>query len=192
MKALMVVYWRQLARWWVLTGQPARALRCWENIAALRPLDARVLATLAGQHESSGRLREAIALMRRSIALDPSQAYAHFNLGFLLQRSEDHHAAVTCFEQAIELDPRLDQAHYGKALSLIAIGQPDQAIEPLRINTSLQPLSPYGFYQLAHLLNRLGRADEARRIIRQLSSFEPQVARRLQRETGIDAGMSSL
>jgi len=61
--------------------------------------------------------------------------------------------------------------------------------EPLKANTRLQPLSPYGFYQLAHALNRLERRDEARKVIVQLSGFEPQVARQLQRETGIDAGL---
>jgi predicted Zn-dependent protease len=87
------------------------------------------------------------------------------------------------------LNPKLDQALYGQALSLIKLDRVEEAIEPLKANMRLQPLSPYGFYQLAHVFNRLGRRDEAKKVIVQLSGFEPQVARQVQRETGIDAGL---
>ena len=55
----------------------------------------------------------------------------------------------------------------------------------LQRNTELQPMSPFGWYQLAHAYVRLGDADRARRIIRRLAQFEPQVARQLERETGL-------
>ena len=96
---------------------------------------------------------------------------------------------LAAFERALALNPKLDQALYGQALSLIKLDRVEEALEPLKANMRLQPLSPYGFYQLAHALNRLGRRDEAKKVIVQLSGFEPQVARQVQRETGIDAGL---
>lgn len=189
MSALKVWYLRQMATWSTFFRQGAMALEYWEQIRALRPGDAAVIATVAGLHASAGRRGHACDLLRESIAIDSAQAYVHFNLGYLLQQDEHHLEALSAFERALALNPKLDQALYGQALSLLKLGRVEEALEPLKANTRLQPLSPYGFYQLAHALNRLDRRDEARKVIVQLSGFEPQVARQLQRETGIDAGL---
>ena len=119
------------------------------------------------------------------MALDPANAGAWYNLGYLQQESQRHDDALASFDRAIAIDPKLDLAHYGRALSLIKTERLEEAIEPLKRNTELQPLSPYGFYQLAHVYHRLGRTEAAAKVIRRLSGFEPQVARQLERETGI-------
>lgn len=189
MSALKVWILRQMATWSTFFRQSEMALEYWERILTLRPLDPAVLATVAGLHAAAGRRDQARALLRKSIDIDAAQAYVHFNLGFLLQQDEQHDAALAAFERALELNPKLDRALYGKALSLIKQGRLEEALEPLRANMRIQPLSPYGFYQLAHVLHRLERDDEAKKVIVQLSGFEPQVARQVQRETGIDAGV---
>lgn len=192
MKSLKAWYWRQMATWSTFFRQADMAIEYWERIRALLPGDAAVLATLAGLHAGRGRRQLAIDMLRQSIEIDAAKAYTHFNLGYLLQEEGRHEEALACFDKSIELNDRLDQAFYGKGLSLIKLDRLDEALEPLRTNTRLQPLSPYGFYQLAHALHRLGRSDDAKRIIVQLSGFEPQVARQLQRETGLDAGVPAL
>ena len=88
---------------------------------------------------------------------------------------------------ALELKPAHDRAHYGLALSLIATGRLDEAVAPLRQNTKLQPMSPYGWYQLARVQRDLGRPAETQRILDHRMSFEPAVARQLERETGLRA-----
>jgi tetratricopeptide (TPR) repeat protein len=187
--ALKVWYLRQMATWSTFFRQSAMALEYWERIRVMRPRDPAVLATVAGLHASAGRRDHARELLRESIGIDAAQAYVHFNLGYLLQQDDHHAEALDAFERALALNPKLDQALYGQALSLIKLDRVEEALEPLKANVRLQPLSPYGFYQLAHALNRLGRHDEARKVIVQLSGFEPQVARQVQRETGIDAGL---
>lgn len=192
MKGLKAWYWRQMATWSTFFRQAEMAIEYWERIRELFPEDAAVLATLAGLHAGRGRKPLAIEILRASIAIDNAKAYTHFNLGYLLQETGEHLEAIACFDKAIELNEKLDQAFYGKGLSLIKLDRLEEALEPLRTNTRLQPLSPYGFYQLAHAFHRLGRSEEAKRIIVQLSGFEPQVARQLQRETGLDAGVPAL
>ena len=189
MTALKVWYLRQMATWSTFFRQSAMALEYWERIRLIRPRDPSVLATVAGLHASAGRRDHARELLSESIAIDAAQAYVHFNLGYLLQQDDLHAEALSAFERALALNPKLDQALYGQALSLIKLDRVEEAIEPLKANMRLQPLSPYGFYQLAHVFNRLGRRDEAKKVIVQLSGFEPQVARQVQRETGIDAGL---
>ena len=53
-------------------------------------------------------------------------------------------------------------------------------------------MSPYGYYQLAHVYHRLGRSAEVGRTIKRLAEFEPDVAKQLERETGVSVGVQVL
>jgi hypothetical protein len=48
-------------------------------------------------------------------------------------------------------------------------------------------MSPHGWYQLARVQLELGRREETQRILDHLVTFEPNVARQLERETGLKA-----
>jgi hypothetical protein len=48
-------------------------------------------------------------------------------------------------------------------------------------------MSPYGWYHRARVHVERREPEEARRIIRHLKGFEPQVASQLERETGLVA-----
>ena len=120
-------------------------------------------------------------------ALKPRDAEAQFDRGFLLQELNDHDAAIATFRRALAINPDHDRALYGLALSLISTHHPEEAIAPLKRNTTLQPMSPYGWYQLARVQHQLGRVDEAQNILDHLARFEPDVARQLARETGLKA-----
>jgi tetratricopeptide (TPR) repeat protein len=182
-------FWRQIALWAVILKREEIAIEYWARIHAARPGDIRALSSLAHLHADRGRRSHAIQLLEQAVVIDGQKSSVWFNLGFLLQEDGQHARAVPAFDQAIALDPKLDRAHYGKALSLIKLEQLQDALEPLRRNIELQPMSPYGFYQLAHLHHRLGQVAEAEKTIRHLAGFEPQVARQLERETGISAGL---
>ena len=176
---------RQIATWAALLGRREIALDHWRAVRRWRPADAAPCAAIAHLLAGAGRRDEAVAALQASLALDAGQASGWFNLGFLQQEQGEHHAALASFDQALALDPKLDRAWYGKALSLIKLDRVPEAIPVRRRNTELQPMSPFGWYQLAHAYVRTGEPDKARRVIERLAGFEPQVARQLERETGL-------
>lgn len=182
-------YFRRLATLSTLLRRPQAALGYWERVHELSPEDTRVLATISFLKADRGSREEAVALLRQALERDPDNASWWFNLGFLQQEGEEHAEALDSFDRALALDDKLDRAWYGKALSLIRLGRLQEAIAPLKKNTELQPMSPYGWYQLAHVYHRLGDHERVARVIGRLSSFEPQVARQLERETGADVGL---
>jgi tetratricopeptide (TPR) repeat protein len=188
-ESLNVWFWRQMATWSTLLKRDAMALEYWQRILAVRPSDASVMSTVAHLLAQRGRRDEAIGLLRRALELEAGSANGWFNLGFMLQEQGDHPEALSCFDRVLSLDEKHDRAHYGRGLSLVKLGQFQEAVAAFKKNVVLQPLSPYGFYQLAHVYHRLGQPDQVQRTIRQLAGFEPQVARQLQRETGVDAGL---
>lgn len=170
-------------------GRRTAARACWQRLRALSPDDAGVVESLAWLDAERGDRAGAAALFEQAVALDPRRAGAWFNLGFVRQEAGDHAGALDTFDHAIAIDPRLDRPHYGRALSLLRTGRVADAIGALRRNTELQPMSPYGWYQLAHAYHRAGDDERAREVMRTLSRFEPRVAKQLERETGIDAGI---
>jgi tetratricopeptide (TPR) repeat protein len=180
-------YWNQVAAWCVLFRQRDVALEYYERMVAQDPADALALASIGYQYAQQGRKRDALAMFDRVIALKPKDAEAQFDRGFLLQELNDHDAAMAAFRDALAINPDHDRALYGLALSLISTRRPEEAIAPLERNTKLQPMSPYGWYQLARVQHELGRAEETQKIVDHLARFEPDVARQLERETGLKA-----
>ena len=180
-------YWQQVATWSLVFGLKAPAVRCYERILAADPDDARALASMGFQLAQQDRLREALARFDRVAQLLPDSVDSHYNRAFLLQKLNDHDAALEAFARALAISPDHDLALYGKALSLISLKRLDEAVPPLERNTKLQPMSPYGWYQLARVQVERHEPEEARKIIRHLKGFDPGVAAKLERETGLAA-----
>jgi tetratricopeptide (TPR) repeat protein len=167
-------------------GRHDRALARLDTLLERWPDCAPALASRGHLRAQRGQFALSIADLRRLVELHPARAAADwFNLGFVLDAARHDDDAACAFRRAVELDARLDRAWYGLALVLIRQQRFDEAAAALERNTALQPMSPYGWYQLAHLHARCARADHARDIIRRLMGFEPAVARRLMRETGL-------
>lgn len=181
-------YWRLKLRalLWLLLGRLESAAATFGEMLELRPDDAYTLASRAHVLSQLGRRDEAIRDAQRLTSRHPTRSAADwFNLAFLLEGAGRSAEAEPAFRRALELDPKLDRAWYGLGLVLIRLDRVDEAIAALKRNTELQPMSPYGWYQLARVYADRHDADEARKIIRHLQGFEPQVASQLQRETGL-------
>lgn len=171
----------------VLGLKPA-ARRLYDRRLELDPEDARALAGRAHLRAEAGDREGAIADYRRLLAHGSRRdAASCFNLGYLLEEAGRLDEAEASFRRALALDERLDRAWYGLALVLAARGRQEEAIEALRRNVELQPMSPHGREQLIRLHLQRREHEEARRLLAQLRVFEPAVALRLERETGLQA-----
>lgn len=190
MKFLNRWFYLLVAYWAIILKKHDIAADYMVLAAALKPKDPRLLTTAASCMNAGGRNAEAESLLRRAVEISPDYAAAWFNLGFLIQKRQDHNEAVACFEQAIRQDEKLDRAHYGRALSLMALGRHEEAKAALERTIDLQPMSPYGYYQLASLHHKLGDEKACIKLVRKLHKFEPQLAVQLQRETGVQAGVT--
>lgn len=189
MKAITVAYYSQIAYWASILKKEEIACDYWLKISALRPKDPRPLASAAHCMAVLNRNAQTEALLRKALEADSKYAPAWFNLGFLLQKRNDHEEALHCFDQAIRFDEKMDRAHYGQALTLIALNRPEEAKAALQRTIDLQPMSPYGYYQLASLHHKLGDDKSYVKLVKKLHKFEPQLAVQLQTETGVSAGV---
>lgn len=190
MSALNAWFYSQVANWAMLFKKFEIASEYWLRTAEARPKKGALpLTTAATCMAELKRGMEAEALLRKAIEVEPDYAPAWFNLGFLIQKREDHNEALRCFDMAIRFSEKMDRAHYGRALSLIALNRPEEAKAALQRTIDLQPMGPYGYYQLANLHHRLGDEKAYVQVVRRLHQFEPQLAAQIQRETGLHAGV---
>ena len=182
-------FYKQLGIWSGILGRQGLAAEYWLEAQRYQPNNAAALVTAANHLSLNQQFAEAEAVLRKSLEIDSTQAAAWFNLGFLLQKRDEHEQALAAFDQAIRHHDRLDRAHYGRALSLMALERNQEAKAALQRTVDLQPMSPYGYYHLAVLQFKMGDEKAYQKITRKLGSFEPKLALQLQQETGVDAGV---
>lgn len=182
-------FYKQLGIWCGIFGRQGLAAEYWLEAQRFKPDNAVALVTAANHLSLNQQFAEAEAALRKSLEIDSSQSAAWFNLGFLLQKRDEHEQALAAFDQAIRHHDRLDRAHYGRALSLMALERNLEAKAALQRTVDLQPMSPYGYYHLAVLQFKMGDEKAYKKITRKLGSFEPKLALQLQKETGVDAGV---
>jgi tetratricopeptide (TPR) repeat protein len=184
-------YYRTMARIALFFGQDDVAMSNWLRVLAINPKDARMMVTIANAHAGAGGAAAALEWLDRAVKIDPTEASAWYNMGYIYQEGEQHEQALAAFDRAIACNEKLDQAYYGKGISLVKLGRFDDAVVALKANTKLQPMSPYGWYQLAHTYKKMNDTERVIKVIKKLSAFEPNIALLLQKETGIDAGVKS-
>jgi tetratricopeptide (TPR) repeat protein len=103
---------------------------------------------------SRGEDTAAIRKFEDAIALDASNAYAHYYVGLVrLQEFADAGRAVESLERASSLAPSEPEMHYQLGLAYAALDRDAEAREAFEAATTLLPTH-------ARALHRLGQADE--------------------------------
>lgn len=120
--------------------------------------------TLWAQRGSETQIGEMRRLAHRAIVADPDDGRGHMLAGIAELWLRQTARARTLFERAIALNPSLCQAHAQLGCQHNLVGEPAQAIEPLRRAQRLSPNDIHIFFiigELALSYWMLGRWDDA-------------------------------
>ncbi|MFO1375927.1 MAG: tetratricopeptide repeat protein [Steroidobacteraceae bacterium] len=131
-------------------------------------------AWLAGE----GRLADAEAALKESLALDPKPAAAHVHLGNVYDDLSRPADAEREYRAALARDPDEPSAHYDLGVLLSESGRAAAAVTELRRYVQLEPGESQGLRQLATALDATGAADEARGIRARAARFDARPASR--------------
>jgi len=121
-----------------------------------------------------GRNDEAIALIRRSLALVPGEADWHSNLGIVLQSADEVDLAIASYQRAIAVDPGHANAHSNLGVLLRATGQVVEAEAAYRAAIRLDPAHVDAYTNLGILLNGLKRTEEAAACYSRVVTLQPK------------------
>ena len=95
------------------------------------------------------------ALARRTLANDPADVEAHYNLASLLQAQGLIHEAIGHYTLAVKLRPDHAVANNALGAALVAVGRPADAVGPLQVAISKRPGYFDAHYNLALALHAL-------------------------------------
>lgn len=90
--------------------------------------------------KTNARFYEAFDAYDKIIEIDPSNATAPYNKGYIyLEYLQEYDSAATYFTKATELYPGYFQAYYNKGLALESLGKKQEALREYNRALSLQP-----------------------------------------------------
>jgi adenylate cyclase len=117
-----------------------------------------------------------VHLLERSLALNPSSAFAHTYAGWAHCYAGSADSALSYFDRALRLSP-IDRYGFlntsGKALALTMLGHYQEAVCWARRAVSEEPSWTSAYRSPAASLAQLDRQEEAEAVVRQLLAREP-------------------
>src|SRR5579883_3483600 len=128
-----------------------------EQAMKLAPEDRAAMAAAGRVKARLGKSAEAIALLRRVVALEPDSSTAHLDLGMVLAESYDLPGALAENDEAIRLG-RGDMAlaHLNRGRVLFNLGRREEARPDLETAVRLAPQMPEPYYFLAMIAKQGG------------------------------------
>jgi Flp pilus assembly protein TadD len=152
-------------------------LRPAEELATLLtkrfPMDPFGWAALGLALRQTGRLRESIAPLQRSVALSTEDAEAHNNLGVALQELGRFEEAEASLKEAVMLKPGFSLAHSNLGNTQQRLGKKKEAEVSHKNAIALQPDRADAHTNLGFMLLEAGRLDEAEAAYRQAIALRP-------------------
>jgi tetratricopeptide (TPR) repeat protein len=130
------------------------------------------------------RWSEARDVLLAMLRLEPRNADAWFNLGYIHEQLGDNTAATEAFRTAVGRDAKLDRAWYGLGLALTRQDRHTEAVPAFEQAAKLQPLNGHIWYQLGLCHHRLHDADKVKSVVQHLDRFDRHMAKKLILDTG--------
>lgn len=132
------------------------ALDYYDSALAIRPEDDQALYGKALFLQNAGRVDEAMELYEYMVSLDPQNALAWYNQGFIwLEVHGEPQSAIPFFKKAAEVYPEYDDAHYNLGLCYERSGSIEKAKSQYEKALEANPQHELS----ANGLDRLSRAN---------------------------------
>jgi protein O-GlcNAc transferase len=129
----------------------------------------------AASLQAAGRRDEALAALRRVLALEPGHAEALTRLGWLLGQQGRHAEAIAAHEGAIASQPGFAGAWSNLGAALQAAGRHDEALRALERAASLDPSLAQAQVNLGLAWQARGRLAQAAASHRRALSLDPRL-----------------
>jgi len=133
------------------------AAKHFEKALALDPTD---VGTAASFLASLGRLDQAIALTKYSVARNPVSPVRHGNLGFNYLNAERPDEAIASYRTALTLSPGFIGAHHRIGSALLQKGEPEAALVAMQ-KEAFEALRLLGLVMAYHALGQATASDAA-------------------------------
>lgn len=133
----------------------------YRQVLAAVPNNAQVLAWLGAIEGQSGHLREAVALLARSLELAPDEADTYFQFGQCLVGLGRIGDAFAAYDRTVALEPRHFDAWFSRSMALLDLGRVAEAVASFDQAEAQRRDVPQLFIGRGSAYHALGRYAEA-------------------------------
>ena len=173
----------------VAQGQYREAATLAQTMTVNRPKEAFGWKALGVVLKNIGRSADALAPMKKAVALAPGDAEAHSNLGSILGDLGRFDEAEASFRRALKINPDSAETQFQLGIALNYLGRAEEAAASFRKVLKMKPGFADAHFKLASTLKLLGRMDEALSQYRSALAASPSM---LDARYGIYATLSTL
>ena len=123
-----------------------------------------------------GRYDEAIAVLKRSLIINPDLDTAHAELGSALLEKGLYEEALSELDQALRLNDNNSKALTNKGRTLFVLSRAEEAIQYLRRSAELDPEEASTYITLGAALRETDKLDEALKVLDEGLNLDPENA----------------
>ncbi len=113
------------------------------------------------------------AIWADTVAKQPANGYAHYNLGVVILQESGPKDAIPEFRAAIRIEPRYVEAHNNLGIALLDAGRPDEAIAEYQTALRLRPGYAQAHNNLGNAYAQSGRLADAIAELREALRLQP-------------------
>jgi predicted O-linked N-acetylglucosamine transferase (SPINDLY family) len=154
-------------------GRIDEAQKAYRQVLAIQPRNADAIHLLALLEQQANRHQRAFELLTAAIAIDPSPAEFHYNLGNSLLHLKRTAAATEAFAAALARNPDFFEARRNLGAALMFENRANEAADVFLAAARQRPDSPDVQNNLGMALKDLGRVDEAVECFRRAIELQP-------------------
>jgi predicted TPR repeat methyltransferase len=154
-------------------GRFVEAEAAYRSILRRQPANADALNFLGMLTAQTGKPKDAVELLQRSVTADATNPHAWLNFGNVLLLNDAKERALEAFEKATQLAPKLPMAWFNFGVCLGRCQRPDEAASALHQALKLEPGYLPAYVSLATLLHYLGNYTEAAEVYREWLAHDP-------------------
>jgi len=147
---------------------PGRGVDPKDRIAIANALHQAVAAV------EDGAFRQAIPLLQRTVASEPTIQIAQLNLGIALAHQRQYAQAIVPLKKAVALQPEAMLGHYELAVALFETGDLDKAAGEFARVVAAMPKWADAHYSLGSVYARINRVPDAVRELTTALDLEPR------------------
>jgi tetratricopeptide (TPR) repeat protein len=127
------------------------------------------------QAHSAGKLDEAVTAYYATLAKDPKNKFALYNLGEIAHRQSRLGAAESYYRLALEQDPKMISALFNLAIVRTNVGASQDAVLLYRQAIAVDPSYAAAHFNLGLLLRQLGQTAEAQQELATAQSLDSKL-----------------
>lgn len=154
-------------------GHPGEAVRLFNEILQQAPQHHPTLHFYGLALAQQGDEQQALALLKKAVALDNKNPMYLNNLGELFRKTDHIKDARTCFEAVTQMEPTMPEAFYNLAKVLKDLKDYAGATRCYLKAIALKPEYINALYNLANLQREEGREDKALENFRRVLELDP-------------------